>query len=379
MRYLTPDYFDEFSCVAGACEDTCCAGWQIVIDDESMHRYQMEKPPFKSELIRGIHWFQKTFKRDKEGRCAFLDGKNLCDIYANLGENALCKTCRMYPRHVEEFENVRETTLSLSCPEVARLLLTLKAPVTFKAWEDDEEEEFEDFDPFLYSVLLDARDDLIGILQTREWKLHFRAFLCLAIAHDLQVKISRGEMFSCEAVLRRYKTENAHAFVKETQEAYLKDEAARYYNSLLNMQTLYELERLSESWTDVIISCKTLLLERGAAYYCEVKDEFDTWVFKNLPLWSIWQEQFLVYFIFTYFCGAVYDGRVYGKTQMAMFSLGVCEDILCSRWLLNGKMLDGEDVKEIWYRYSRELEHSDRNLEMLEKIMEEEKWIRVRQ
>ena len=74
-----------------------------------------------------------------------------------LGEKSLCRTCKMYPRHVEEFEDVREMTLSVSCPEVARILLGKKEPVRFLTYESNKEEEYDDFDPFLYSKLVDAR------------------------------------------------------------------------------------------------------------------------------------------------------------------------------------------------------------------------------
>ena len=39
MKLRTPDYFDEFKCIADKCEDTCCAGWGIVIDDKSYEKY----------------------------------------------------------------------------------------------------------------------------------------------------------------------------------------------------------------------------------------------------------------------------------------------------------------------------------------------------
>ena len=38
MHYRKPQYYDHFQCLAGSCPDTCCAGWQIVIDEESMER-----------------------------------------------------------------------------------------------------------------------------------------------------------------------------------------------------------------------------------------------------------------------------------------------------------------------------------------------------
>ena len=33
LRY--PSYYDKFRCIAGACPNTCCAGWEIDIDDET--------------------------------------------------------------------------------------------------------------------------------------------------------------------------------------------------------------------------------------------------------------------------------------------------------------------------------------------------------
>ena len=35
MEYTYPQYFYDFQCEASACSDTCCAGWEIDIDDKS--------------------------------------------------------------------------------------------------------------------------------------------------------------------------------------------------------------------------------------------------------------------------------------------------------------------------------------------------------
>ena len=132
MIYTIPDYYKEFQCIAERCEDTCCAGWQIVIDEKSLSNYKRfvtdkEKAfDFRWKLLTKIDWNEKVFKQSKDKRCAFLNEKNLCDLYSNCGESSLCKTCGRYPRHIEEFEGVREITLSISCPEVARISLQRK-------------------------------------------------------------------------------------------------------------------------------------------------------------------------------------------------------------------------------------------------------------
>ena len=168
MLYTIPDYYHEFRCVAGKCEDTCCAGWQIVADEAALEKYKNETGVFAEHLKESINWEEGTFKQDKDKRCVFLNRSNLCDMYTALGEESLCRTCKLYPRHIEEFEDVREVTLSVSCPEVARILMNKKEPMHFLSYETDEEEEYGDFDPFLYSKLVDAREVLIDILQDRE-------------------------------------------------------------------------------------------------------------------------------------------------------------------------------------------------------------------
>ena len=155
MLYTIPDYYHEFSCIAGECEDTCCAGWQIVADEAALKKYKKVTGSFRKRLRKSINWKEGTFKQDKNKRCAFLNDENLCDMYTALGEKSLCRTCKMYPRHVEEFEDVREMTLSVSCPEVARILLGKKEPVRFLTYESNKEEEYDDFDPFLYSKLVE--------------------------------------------------------------------------------------------------------------------------------------------------------------------------------------------------------------------------------
>ena len=40
MKIRVPNYFKDFKCIASKCEDTCCAGWGIVIDDEALEKYQ---------------------------------------------------------------------------------------------------------------------------------------------------------------------------------------------------------------------------------------------------------------------------------------------------------------------------------------------------
>lgn len=372
MLYTIPDYYHQFQCVADRCEDTCCAGWQIVADQRALERYRKVRGPFRKKLRSSVDWKEGTFRQSEDKRCAFLKADNLCEMYTRLGKDSLCRTCRRYPRHVEEFENVREITLSVSCPEVAKILLAKKEPVRFLSYEKGGEEEYEDFDPFLYSELLDGRDLMIRILQDREKPMSLRAGLILAIAHDMQVRIKKGEIFSCQEVLERYQTKAAKAYVQKKIQMAQDNEEQQFRFARQMFWNLDQLERLRDDWEPQLREAEALLYRKGQKHYTEVQREFSEWLYVHMPEWSVQCEQLLIYFLSTYFCGAVYDGRAYAKAQMAVISVLLIRELLAARWMKNEKTLDAQDVVEIVYRYSRELEHSDLNLNQMEEMMEEQ-------
>lgn len=364
MLYTIPDYYKEFKCIADRCEDTCCAGWQIVIDKKSLSRYRQVKGPFRRNVYKSIHWKEGTFRQDKERRCAFLNEENLCNLYKNLGEKSLCRTCRLYPRHIEEFEGVREITLSVSCPEVARILLERKAPVTFQTYEKAGEEEYEDFDPFLFSVLMDAREAMLGILQNRALSIEVREGLILGMAHDMQRRVQRRELFDCSNVIQRYQTDKAAEFTRNVIE---KEAGKRTSQQLFSK--LYQLELLKEDWGLLLLESEKLLYKEGEDSYWRKKAAFADWRKEHLKDWEIHVEQLLVYFIFTYFAGAVYDGEIYAKVRVSVSMVHLMQELWMARWLKNEGDLTKEEMAELLYRFSREVEHSDENLKKAEKIM----------
>ena len=386
MLYIVPDYYKEFQCTADKCPDTCCAGWQIVIDEQSLEHYKKIRGKFFLRVLSSIDWRKSVFRQDKEKRCAFLNDHNLCDLYSAYGEKSLCRTCRQYPRHTEEFEGVREITLSISCPEVARILMNRKAPVTFLSYEKEGEEEYEDFDPFLFSILEDARTEMIRILQDRELPIRTRVFLVLGMAHDMQGRINRQEMFACSDVIEKYCGEKALQFVN----MYLAEVERRFNRKSLDDKSntehkkgyikilrdmfdkLYELELLREDWDMLLQETEVTLYGKGECAYHERLTEFESWAKEYTDI-EIHLEQLLVYFLFTYFPGAVYDGEVYSKVQMAVYCTWIIHELWMAKWLKNDKVLDLEEMTDLLYRFSREVEHSDENLMRIDKIMRK-KW-----
>ena len=206
MRYVKPHYYDDFKCIADKCPDTCCAGWQIVIDEDTLEKYgslaeavsvregkkgttDRDTSAFAARLFSSVDWQEGCFKQYHK-RCAMLNEKNLCDLVIEKGEKWLCDTCNRYPRHIEEFDGVREMSLSLSCPVAAEMILTCQKPVHFIVEEDDREdpleEEFEEFDFLLFTQLEDARTVLFTIAQNRALSVDCRMRIIVRMAKEMQ-------------------------------------------------------------------------------------------------------------------------------------------------------------------------------------------------
>lgn len=389
MLYVKPDYYNKFKCIADKCEATCCAGWQIVIDEASMERYEKEPGRYGEILRERIDWKEGVFKQDGCKRCAFLNLDNLCDMYKHLGEESLCVTCTNYPRHIEEFENQREITLAISCPEVARIILSQKEPVSF--WEEEvesEDEEFEDFDPFFFSYLEDARAIMLTILQNRVLSISVRVALIQNMAEEMQEIIENAELFELADVFEKYEDEdflaNAAARIQDDVEVFHESASESFRYSKAVFGRLYELEYLSDDWEPYLEECWEVLYGKKAKGYQESHEKFRIWCTQQadenteniygVPEESekidikIILEQLLVYFIFTYFCGAVYDDNVIGKVKMSVDSVYIIYEMIAAMWMEQGQMISQKDIERIVYRYSRELEHSDLNLEIMEEL-----------
>lgn len=391
MIYTYPHYYKRFNCIADKCPDTCCGKWQIVIDDDSLEKYENYDGGYRDELRRGVNWNEGVFRHGRNGKCAFLRDDLLCDMYIHMGKDSLCTTCREYPRHTEEFENVREISLSLSCPEVARMLMNTADKVTFVTEEDDDDEVFDDFDYCLYSNLEDIREEILKIIQDRNKDIRDRVRRVLQIGASSQRHYDEGDLVMWDecgeqdlpGICRKLEACPEHSDTESNNEVFSDDEYVllqRQFGFLLD-----ELELLYDDWEDVLIESQSLLFGDGAETFAESRRRFEEWWHKHsacqkkadeqaadcaacgnlLPL-DIVLEQVIVYFISIYLLGAVYDDNISGKVNACVGHAIELYMLLMARWLKNGEQISVDDLIEFAYRYSREIEHSDKNLEKVE-------------
>lgn len=395
MRYRIPYYYKNFACIGSACQDTCCGGWRIDIDEKSYSRYLQVPGAFGRRLRQALDPADRSFVQ-KNRACVLLDEQGLCEIYKNLGRDQMCDTCRNYPRHREDYGDLQEIMLSLSCPEAARVILSdptqgacaekkrqsrISAGELLKNAGVDEEKR---------SCLEDIRHVMACILKDRTISLTQRLAMVLAYSHDLQRHWDRdgssGERQPAAAGQPspgRQMAGMRRAAVRECSRRYLDRKAGARFSAKLApyenraaermsrmgawMRCLQQLEPVLAHWERKQGAVCTRLYHRETcASYQKLERQFD----RESQKLELYWENLALYFLRTCLLGAVYDDDIYGKGKLIVVSC-----LLIREWCLFRYQATGQVTEEILaaaaYRYSREVENSDENLERLERLFAE--------
>lgn len=133
MQIIVPDYYKEFRCIAGHCRHTCCKGWEVDIDAESLARYE-QIPEIREQIEHG----ESPHFCLLEGEvCPFLRDDGLCEMIRKYGEGMLCQICTDHPRFRNYWTDRIEAGLGLVCEEAARIILTRDTPMKLEVCSGD--------------------------------------------------------------------------------------------------------------------------------------------------------------------------------------------------------------------------------------------------
>ncbi len=313
MHVFVPNYYKDFKCIADKCRHSCCIGWEIDIDCDTLEFYEGLKTPLGEKIRANISYGgEPHFILGKGERCPFLEKSGLCEIIRNMGEEATCDICREHPRFRNFYGSFTEIGLGLCCEEAARLILNFKEPFSVVSLEEDGEVTVNEDE----TEILSFRDEIIKILTERSKMLSERFELLSEM-----FGFSHSDMLS-EGLLSLYMS----------------------------------LERLDEKWTECLLSL--------SGYEGKVS------VF-NEEEFCIAFEQLAVYFIYRHFSDAAFEGRV---KEICAFAISACNIIgaMAEKMQRRNGKLSISDIEELSRMYSSEIEYSEENTEKLLSYFERE-------
>ena len=309
MQITKPAYFDSFCCVAGACPDSCCHQWAVVVDEASAARYQALAGDLGQRLreVLAQEDGDTILTLQPDGRCPMWQADGLCRIQAELGEGALCQTCRQFPRLRHDYGDFVELGLELSCPEAALLILGGDAtPLSHTESGGDEP----DYDADLMDILLTSRESARALMARKDLTVPEALAVLLLYGHRVQAQLDGGE----EAVPD---PAGALALARQLPLA--------PYGDILEF--CGELNILTERWRGRLVA----------------------------PLGGAWTEEYRAlgrYFIDRYWLQAVADGDLISRVKLTVFACLVLRQ-------LGGELLPTAQLM------SKELENDAENIDAI--------------
>lgn len=235
--------------------------------------------------------------------------------------------------------------------------------------KDTPEETYEDFDYLLFNALMEIRDFLMDIIQEREIPMTLRLQKLLTAAHDFQLCYDKNELYKWETLLNRHlASDYGDKFLAKVDKKRNHEENSQSLITQMWKVLVPEMEVLRPGWREFLGERLLYLYSDGNDLYRQHVADFTA----QNPDWEIQMEQLLMYWIYTYFCGAVYDGEIFTKVKLTVLSTLFIRDLAVGQFVEQEGHLSFNELVTICYRFSRELEHSDLNLNKMEALFSED-------
>lgn len=330
-----PEYYENFHCIGGVCPDSCCAGWEVDVDAESCDYYQTVPGRFGERLRRQLisEGEERYFPLTGDRRCPFLNRENLCEIYIELGEEALCQVCTEYPRYFMEAGQYQQMDMSLSCMELSRIFFSEEGPIRYFRAEDASEGE-----------VLSSEEEakLAELLSLRN--------ACIAFIQEGAETGESGDRFWDSL------TEMLSAVFSEQREVW-EGTAEGFLSAALSdlPQRFRRLETLDKRWTDFTAALNGLLeWESAEALVSEFRLVFRTEYgrcFRRLA----------AYFLFRYCIDSFYEDSMADILRLLLRSLRTIELMAAVRLRQQGSYRLSDMIDTV-HLFSKEVEHAEENV-----------------
>ena len=392
FELLEPDYMKDFVCDGTICTDTCCQEWDIVIDEETCHRYEKNNnPEFKKLVAKAIvHKKENLAGKSRDiacirmgrgNRCLFLCHDGLCMIQRKSSEKHLSATCRTYPRVIHLWnEECAERALSISCPLAAKLILNRKTPLQFirkkiaKADMDGLRVEGRDLHLKTYARLL--RKTLVTILQDRKLPLTRRLEIADHFVWEAGQISGHHELQKAKACNESYLQKLRAAEENSPAEEAVYPERAlrqlqlirdllyhRLQNKTIRPQFREKLERAIRHWQ---LAPEGKIARTGIAQYIEDQQLYQLFL---LPKYSSLLENYFVNEVFKDIC-ATEDGPAFHKKWFhLLLRFAIARVLLVTDLSEAGSELSAEQVIGDLQQTSRVVGHDALYLEQVGRLL----------
>lgn len=193
MKIVKPTFYKTFKCIAGDCPDSCCQGWEVDADSDSLEYYKtldnsLEIKKRIDSVLSKDEFDNTIFTLAPKKRCPFLNDENLCDMHIAIGGEHTPYTCRTFPRFIYDFGATREIGISFSCPVASDMMYNTES-FDFETDINSDLPTLNDIDAEKYFLLYKGRAEAYKIAKDKNKSIRERLNDLLDLGVLLQEKL----------------------------------------------------------------------------------------------------------------------------------------------------------------------------------------------
>ncbi|MGG7144897.1 flagellin lysine-N-methylase [Clostridium nigeriense] len=227
--------YDKFKCIADKCKFTCCKGWDINVDTNTYNKWrEKDNLNYLLDNVRFIKSHRENtylIKKETKAKCPLLNNEGLCNIVIDHGDEYLSLTCKNFPRIENNFDYVKELTLSCSCPEVVNIISNMKEKVYIDS--NDSLSYIEDLG------CLKIRESLVNIFQKEDISIENK----LILSYDMLFNMLESDDLDYENLIEFLDNYKSKKYIKEE---------LNKYKDYVNKDTIESLKEINSLFIDII-------------------------------------------------------------------------------------------------------------------------------
>jgi len=384
VNIFLPKYMVEFKCISSSCIDSCCAGWDINIDEDTYNKYINSTGQLKV-LLEGKFTQNKdqheSFNHGfmvlkDENRCPFLNSNMLCDIHGGDGQDNLCITCKSYPRVFNIVDNVYEKSGLPSCIEICTIAFLNKDKMEFIEVEEDIEEKNIEIRRIIDSEAFEGTESLleyfwdirvisINIMQSRSFSIEERLNILKNFYEQIEEMYNSHEFDNIEELLEDFNNEVVDyellkgVTFKENNEFYIslaQDELVKNIRSV-------RLKECVKQYKNGILNEKSILNQNDICKYLEETSKY----FNELEEYSYVFENYLVNQIFKDLIPFNKGEILIESIKVLVNSYRIIKAYVIGMAINSKDEITGEKIIRVIQALSKDIEHNKVFKELLEK------------
>lgn len=370
MKQLNLEFFDIFECIGSDCSDNCCRSWSIDIDPDTAEIYRNIKGAFGDRLRESLTENNgKCYIRlNDQGKCPLLNKEGLCEVYRELEPDKMSETCKTYPRISWYHGDILFRGLTISCPEVARMVLSHSDSINFSFGEAETGViPAPDENWSLFNILIDGMITSVRIMQNRDLSIFTRMRLLVSFNDMLQSALDADNDEECRILLDAFSDPAQLAILSQevseskTNLVALFTFVVHFYKNIPSLRVAPNMLGYLTALPDTMGFLNSLLQRMPA------EDFLDD---VSLDSYALRYEQYAVYYLTRYYMDAYTKDRKLDKI-IANFIYLFCLHRIFAFGLYHKRgyqRLSLDDLIPIYTEISRFLEHNDLNSNALYEI-----------